>query len=648
MSDRDRDRRRRERRREDRDREGRRRRRRSTSSEEGADEPVRGFRPQPWMTGKRPGENLNQSMMTIEDSTTKPLIQICKLRWDDKEAMELRVGGLIPQHTSMHVGQRFSSLASAAAIDITSSKEDETLEQLNHLANLYTMGVPVQLVFPQLESLCQEYQVALIDPPPEDENPPPGSADALSLEMYGSQRKGHQGMRPRDRDRDRDRERDRELDHVIENQWSEVPLRVTASQSAHNPASACLLVAMLPSEHNNEESLRKHFSQFGIIEQVFPRINYRPAPRFAKNGAAIIEMCNKFAAAQAQNSTEPVCGNRFIKVFYAPEEARKKVEQMKLSKLLDARKAQIDKTQALKKKLEDAIANEESAKARMVSLMGEETKIKAEIANSITSGDTESKKLFEEQLQNVHINLKAALKDRMESMALQKQAAQEQQQQQQQQQPWKQQQQQQNRMFGRHAYDARTPFLKLPKLIASWVQNPYKLKHAMQTVGEIEDCVVGGNPPQGFVQFKTRREAEEAFRILEQRMHAPQWLEKLQAEAEWPSEDQIIKSIPPQPEVKEPSQSEIPKDDDEALIEAELGILDEIIPRADVPEDTAMSSPEDDTNQPRLSEANFDDVQMDDVDDAINTDAPSESPPAAVEHSPDPEGDAADPDTEMS
>eukprot|EP00659_Diplonema_papillatum_P008140 gene8140-12522_t len=169
---------RKERERDDDGRERRRRRRRRSGSSGGSDggggggkskrphnEPItRGFRPAPWMghTGPRPGEHTtpadgHPADLPPPDNETKPIIQLCRLPWDDEDLMNRRVGYMIPLATAVPLSDRFEAVRrEAEKAERKGEKDPPWLAQLKHLANLQVLGVPVGLIYEDIDSWCQE------------------------------------------------------------------------------------------------------------------------------------------------------------------------------------------------------------------------------------------------------------------------------------------------------------------------------------------------------------------------------------------------------------------------------------------------------------------------------------------------------------
>ena len=194
-----------------------------------------GFRPAPWMNnaGQRPGENAAAPV----DNTTRPEIQICSMRWDDKQVMDARVGGLVPHITESSLSNRFGQ---------KNEERDEETGKLQHLATLQELGVPVRILYPQLDELWTEYDIKVVMP------------EALYTIEESAQRQYP--------------ERDREREQIIENKWPELPNwtwgKPLSQEHMNNTASQVLLLALVPASLNNEEALKGHFQKFGAVSQV--------------------------------------------------------------------------------------------------------------------------------------------------------------------------------------------------------------------------------------------------------------------------------------------------------------------------------------------------------------------------------------------
>eukprot|EP01061_Rhynchopus_euleeides_P004931 TRINITY_DN14149_c0_g1_i2.p1 TRINITY_DN14149_c0_g1~~TRINITY_DN14149_c0_g1_i2.p1 ORF type:complete len:621 (+),score=223.82 TRINITY_DN14149_c0_g1_i2:109-1863(+) len=546
--------------RRDRDKRDRRRRRRDSSDSRERDDSRRrrdrdtemdtdesrggGFRPAPWMNsgGQRPGENAAPPI----DNTTRPEIQLCGMAWDDQQTMDTRVGGLVPHTTEPSLSERFNAVE-------RNEERDEEAGKLQHLATLQELGVPVKLLYPQLDELCAEYGIKVVVP------------EDLYVEEVNTERR--QFFRE-----------ERGGDGAIENQWAELPMwswnKNLSLAHVNNKASAVLLLALVPQELNNEESLRGHFQRFGNVSQIITRINYRP--KHVKQGLAIVQMANLTMASMAYSSQDPVCGNRFVKVFFAPDAVRKKVESITIEKMLQDRRDNLERQREKLQKKETAQQQLVDAKARVAGLQAKERELTQRLAAAASSPEAP---VLQQELQSTARALRDAFKEQLAAMELIKSSVEKTSSS-----SWR----PKNVGYGVHTYDARTTAFKLPVLPGVWLKSPAKLRKAMDRYGEVVSCCIGKRPPQGFVRFRRRWEAERAVKALEDREHKPVWMDRW--DLEWPQESEImiVEEEPPQ-EVK-PAVDEVPKDDDEALIEEELGLRgEEFIPVAkEGVEDVAM------------------------------------------------------------
>eukprot|EP01064_Diplonema_japonicum_P005109 TRINITY_DN13411_c0_g1_i1.p1 TRINITY_DN13411_c0_g1~~TRINITY_DN13411_c0_g1_i1.p1 ORF type:complete len:625 (+),score=139.80 TRINITY_DN13411_c0_g1_i1:34-1908(+) len=553
-----------ERDREDRDRRRRRRRSHSNSEERKRgdrkqfdkpssvlnDDKKGGFKPAPWMSssGPRPGENVEAAPINEQ---VRPEILLCKMKWDDPVAMDKRVGGLVPLTTDRSLNQRFAERHEEV------KEEASVKQQLTHLSQLQQLGVPVGLLFPTLPSLCQEHSVTLNEYIEEEED------NYTPPEKEGGN-KGGKGRRSKE---------DRELEAKLENHWPELPTWMWNKQCSQtyvgNQPCQVLLLSFVPADQNIDESLRAHFCKYGTVEQVISRVNYREAPRFVKNGLALIEMGSVTHAISAYSSPDPVCGNRFIKIFYAPDDVRKKVEKIRIDKMMQDRRERQERMKEREVKVQEAQQRLVAAKKKMTQLEEQNKQLRGRMES--VEGD--ERKMIEHGLKEVAAALKGAMGEVLEAMEMVKSLSDAEKAKPAWQQRW------QPNHLSNFSIDTRTCVFRLPNLPAMWLKSPAKLRRAMERYGEVLGCSIGGT--QGYVRFKRRYEAERAVRALEESKHKPVWLEKETWEEEWPQDNEIVEEDEPvKPEVV-PVVASINPDDDEALVEAELGLRnEEMIPIA--------------------------------------------------------------------
>ena len=259
------------------------------------------------------------------------------------------------------------------------------------------------------------------------------------------------------------------------------------------------------------------------------------------------------------SSQEPVCGNRFVKIFYAPEAARQKVEKEKIANMLKVctihnppsslptaqtlqeRREKLAEAQMKEAKRNEATARVAAAKAAVTTAKDAITTLKARLQEA-----PHDAQLAEEMLR-ARAFLKEAFEEHFASLAAWKavtaKAAS----------PAAPAWQKKGVGFGAHTFDARTTYaasrtfslwptlfvlhcrvFKLRSLPVEWQKSPSKMRRAMDKFGEVLGCAVGKKPLQGFVKFSKRFEAERAVRALEEQQHKPEWVDKFKLEGEWP------------------------------------------------------------------------------------------------------------------
>eukprot|EP01065_Artemidia_motanka_P010538 TRINITY_DN15598_c4_g1_i1.p1 TRINITY_DN15598_c4_g1~~TRINITY_DN15598_c4_g1_i1.p1 ORF type:complete len:697 (+),score=251.27 TRINITY_DN15598_c4_g1_i1:164-2254(+) len=561
-----------------------------------------------------------ENAVAADVAKDRPEIQLCKMRWDSEQLMDKRVGNIVPCATTSLLSDRFRDSAavsetpaaadgpSAAATpmqeDLPEQQPPEDPEQRQvHLAALEALGIPVGLV--SEGGAAAEPEVVPAAPAPalaplpglgalssiapglfpaagglypaggllgSSSLAPIAAAAAALRPNPGPYRSGRRGRWAADRE------------GPIENPWPELPSgpwqRDHTLMMIHNAPCSTLLLAMLPPDLNSEDTLRAHFRKYGFVAAIYPRINFVEHSRHDRQGLAVVDMGGTPAAMAAHRAQEAVGGNRFVKVFYAPEAVRQRVERLKIDRMMAERRQLLDERRAASERASSSSVRVQEAKGQRAELQRSVSELKAQLADEIDEGDRAVLRL---KLQDATRRLKAVLTEELAAMEqhrkdvadTKKQPAAA---------AWA-----ARVNWGQQTLDYRPKAIKLGKLPRVWEEAPAKLRRAMEKYGAVAACAVAAPAPgqrlAAFVRFAQRHAAEKAVRALGENNHRPVWLDASEVEREWPRTGEIdAEAAPPQP--AQPPAPTPSADDDEALIDDAMGMhADELIPKADLADD---------------------------------------------------------------